>query len=590
MKYLFLATCLAVAPLFSSAANYVNDHLNDTYVRHFYKSEYLEENNFVDDEIYVSYPLLSENKWKGEAIINEVLRNKALEMAQSKEIYKEFMQYFYDNLEYYLYWYLNDFDENPNGTMSSKDIAEIASQYQPDEVEIDINLLVLNDHILVVSSNIYFEAKSTTRRSSLQSFNFEKLNYYDLNSGNEIDPWTMFSRDKREKLVQKAFSMSHDSLRANPAFLQEIRNSKPVFNGASFYMIVRGQSDASFKNSFNYHVRFPLAEIQPFLDEKGPYALYLDHSEEKPSVPINLINIRTSGGLWYNRDFYWIEDNELLMELPIRGGYKTARMYYKEPERERQVLFEYHYDQNGFITAQRSIDDGMTEDSINYIYYQNGQIRCIQYLDVAYMLEYSEDEDTVHEEDLYFFDELGNMILYKWIYDDFNDYFPAYIVIDYENVSYFGDKIIVDRHIDNPFGKGMVPNVKMYRIIEGLAFDAGKYSHVGDDSYSIVRDGDMMISMLTNNGKTYPAEYHFKNDKIISGGWEDNQWGFTVTYHELGFPVHYERFRTDEKGHTHKSVHHLELNKDKNPSRLIVTYYDNENETSQRIYEIDYEN
>ena len=588
MKQLLLTLFCSFLMFNFFAADYIVDFLNDTKVARNYRSERVKGNKYGGDYFQIFYPVLRNNDWKGEEKVNENINNLAIHMAMSQEVHDRFMKYFFENLTYLFEMeYKDELEGEPNPYI------DLLDSFYPDDVGIDLDIISLNNHIIVVNCIIDYNASRGKHSTYYKNLQYEELAYFDLNTGEQIDPVTFINPNKLEVFHAEAYSKISEEA-TEFITMEDVKNGKPVFKGASFYYVVKGNSDATFQSDYNYHVRFELEEIQPYLNKKGGYSAYLKHHKSAPPIVCSMTMDRFgNSNNWYSRDYRQIQNINELLEEPINGKFRATLAYKWKDDNTKYLKYKNTFNKAGYITTQLKYEsDGDLEDSIVFHYYDNNVIKMIQFFDVDYIKEYQNDPDYEELdwwEDLWYFDEKGNMTLYEGTYDTWNEYDQDYMEHEVMHYSYFGDKVFVDCSYRCKYGTGMTEGEEFYVIQNGYAIKTTRYLTNKKMEYKIQQKGKELIFNNTHYKDTMLFILQLKSDRIVSCTIDANaDWSFKVEYNNDGSPTLYETERINEKG-TNGNGYKCTYDKNGNPIEHIRYSLHNKKVTKTRRISIEYE-
>lgn len=562
------------------------DFLNETRVSLGSSRIHVPENKFNNRSLRVNCPNVIGNQWKGEEAVNLELKKLATEMVQSQGFYDRFTRHFTENLAWIFKQEYVEYPEEETKEVTDAYIATL-KDYQPAEIDIELEAVALNGHILIVNAGYYYEASKDGREAYYDDLWYEELYYFDLITGERVEPLQIFNQDQQAAFISEAL-LRVDKKWKGIINEETIRNGRPIFRGGSFYYLLLGTADVEYIYELNYQLRFELEEIQPFLDKNGPFGDYLNHKSEVPSISFAG---EYESGAWYQQDFNGLIRQQYLSEEPVQKGFKRTEVYETDIRGNRSLSAQCWYNKRGQIIRRLSYKSGgKTRDSALYTYHPNGENKMIH---VIYILKKSKyvDDDIELTEEKYHFNEQGNMTLYEDIEDGWNKFDDNFMSYLRYHFTYFGEKILVDISYDTPYGVGLYldDDVEKYVVDNGYIVKVGRVEKNENSEYSLTRKGDLITYFMKRNTNEIRHEFLVKKGKIIAGTLSSEPLStFNVSYLKNGKPSIYSTESTQKNGSVNKVDSQAFYDKNSNPVRLETTSTGDGKMTSSRMYEIEY--
>lgn len=480
------------------------------------------------------------NSWAKQLMIDEELKNTAIKSMRKDLLFL----YKQKSIEFGEIW---------EGEYQQS-IQNYCNKIIPESLYLEMDAFTLNGHVLVVDLNVYAIEKDRPGEYD-ETLQYDELHYFDLNTGEKLDPSTFFDTSKLTQLRNK---IKKEVPKEVWVSIQNTENlfTEPVFYGASFYFILSGSANASNETSFNYHQRFTLEEIKPFLNKSGAFKPYLNHTEEFPVHPFIFTSDIETSGAWYQKDYIALLNEDYLIEEDVNPEIHSASYYHQTENGDRLVEFA-KYNNNGkiILKVRYDLENSLTEDSTTYSYHTNGLLKSIE----SYSFEEAdenedtekndEDDEDDDNEDIIqykailnetcFFNEQEYLIESVYYNEDWSEYF-SYNTKEFVKFHYFKNKMIYDGYVESVLGSGI--SIDFINAID-IWNNYGIERDVKMPTIPIkINDTKIHQEKFYNNNDTHVLDLTLEDNRIISGTQhygKSNTIEFKIKYNANGQPISY---------------------------------------------------
>ena len=533
MKKLLLLYLLSQTSISFGQTEAFHDLINHTAVH--YTTKDLDIGEFDLKMKEVTYIELKEDKWPGAKKINELILKQAKEIG-STEFASRFEREYNKAIEQAL---IGEYDECVRTADDPKSCGryfELADGMLLEELAVNFFITSLSNNILIGGMNISFDARHKDVTFIVEDLGFQYLHYYDLNTGQEIDPKTILNTKKLAEFHKLVKSRVPEALKPMADTL-DFNLGLPVINGGSFYYFLEGNLEVRTDYQAILQVRLSIEEVLPFINPEGPFKSYLK---------IEFSNANHSRINPYNHQHAGIQCLQIAESLQMLDGlvenlsgksYSNQTVHISSAGRSA-IDIEIGFNKQGNPRFRTTMTPNQTipKDSVVYTYYSNGKLKKVDFYELKKGIDSNGTRYQFMLNHVENFDPQQNKVEYINYEDGF--------VADGEYYTYIGDRVIIDHN--NQFGRasGYYQEAHEYVITKGAVLPSQNNNQVPLNlQYTSRMSGDTTFIECTNERRTEVYLWYIQQNDLVTEIMENYGKSHTkITYDQLKRPTSYSLF------------------------------------------------
>ena len=576
MKKLLFLYLLSQANISFAQTEAFHDLINHTVVH--YTSKDLDIDEFDLKLEQVSYIELKEDQWPGAKKINELILKQAKEIG-STEFATRFKREYNKAIEQALIGEYNECVRTADDPKSCDRYYELANGLRMEELTANFFITSLSNNILIGGMNISFDARHKDITFIVDDLGFQDLHYYDLTTGQEIDPKTILNPGKLAEFHKLVKSRVPEALKPMADTL-DFNLGLPVINGGSFYYFLEGNLEVRTNYQAILQVRLSLEEVLPFINPKGPFKNYLK---------LKFSNAKHSGISPDNHQHAGIRCLQVAESLRMEhlsGKPYANQTVHISSSGPSAVDVEIGFNKQGNPRFRTTVTPNprIPKDSVVYTYYSNGKLRKMDFYELKRGIDSNGIRYHYMQNYTYNYDPQQNKVAKI----NYEDGFPG----DGEYYTYIGDRVIIDHNNQFDRVSGYYQPAQEYVITEGAVLPSQNNNQVPLNlQYTRRISGDTTFIECASGKHTEVYLWYIQQHDLVTEIMENGGKSHTkITYDQQQRPTSYSLFGKTTTGFVPNISVAVAYDSKNRITRYTYQYLDgNKNPNAPIVYQFRYE-